>query len=367
MPRDRSTGSESSVTQSPKRICLDSSEQKKADMDTSNKFDLEFGSNTSPIRSDSLSDVMNMLRELKASQESLKNSIEGKLKSITDTIAGKIDSLRDDFFMELSNLDKKVLKIEERLETLENHVKEEEFPVERTVIIINLREEEDKNADVQCKELVERGLGLKDITPVACKRLISRDGKTGIIKLQLKTLQDKVMILKNKGELSKTVKWRRVYLKAAQTHEEHLMRLNLETVLQELPNGRADLYRFTGNGRLIRKTPGTLPHGPGPSQQQHGPWQHPQQHGPPRGLSQHQQQHGPPTRGHSQQQHQRPPPMGPQQHQQQHGPPPMGPQQHQQQHGPPPMGPQQHQQQHGSHQAGESFHPENTQIQNDGK
>ena len=67
----------------------------------------------------------------------------------------------------------------------------------------------------------------------------------------MKTTQDKVNILRAKQELRKTKEYHRVYIRSSQSNEERLFRSNMETILGELPN--RSRFRFTGNGRLIRK------------------------------------------------------------------------------------------------------------------
>ena len=95
-------------------------------------------------------------------------------------------------------------------------------------------------------------LGLRGIVPVRCIRLDSKSNKPGVVKVQLKTKQDKITILyEQKEQLKQIPRYKRVYIRSAQTHEERIMRLNMQTLLNDLPNG--DDYRFTGNGRLVKK------------------------------------------------------------------------------------------------------------------
>ena len=204
-------------------------------------------------KEDHIQEIKSMLLELKNSQDSFRKTMDSKLNSITNTVASKIDSLKEDLYLELGRLDTKVQKIEERLSSLEvQHQTEEKYPVDRSIIVINMREEKDEDTEKKCTELIQNGLGLRDMEPVRCARLTSRDGKPGIIKVQLRSKQDKINVLRHKNELNKCTPYKRVYIRSAQTHEERLMRQNLQTLMRDIPNGND--YRFTGNGRLIRKT-----------------------------------------------------------------------------------------------------------------
>lgn len=260
MRRFHSTDSENSIIQSPKRACVEGSETSIVDEDSGDSVD-SMCDNNSPA---TLEEVRTLLRELKNGQESFRKTIDEKFVSFTSQVTDKIDSLKDDLYMELGRLNNQVTRIEERIQALEDREdKRADFDVDTTVVVINMKEEREENVSEKCAQLIECGLGLRDIKPVQCKRLPGRDGKPGVVKVQLRTRQDKINVLQHKGELSKTQAYKRVYIRSSQTHEERLMRLNLQTLMNDLPNGNN--YRFTGNGRLIKKTD----EGQGSQQQQH--------------------------------------------------------------------------------------------------
>lgn len=243
MIRSHSTDSEASQDQSPKRVCMGEADCIAEESSTTN-----MASNV-----DHIQEIKSMLLDLKNSQDSLRKSMDSKLNSVTNTVANKIDSLKEDLYLELGRLESKVQKIEQRLTNLEErHQKEEEFPVDKSIIVINMREEKDEDTEKKCTELIQTGLGLREMKPVRCTRLTSRDGKPGIIKVQLRSKQDKISVLRHKNELNKTPPYKRVYIRSAQTHEERLMRQNLQVLMRDLPNSSE--YRFTGNGRLVKKS-----------------------------------------------------------------------------------------------------------------
>ena len=254
MIRQYSTDSDNSQGLSPKRACR---EEKSVEA-----VEEEAAANT--MDPDAVREIQLALRDIKSNQESLKNSIETRL----DAMTGTIKALKDDLYLELSNLEKKVQKVEERLETLETR-QDVEYPVDTSVVVINLREDASENIEAKCGNLVQNALGLRDTKPVRCMRLTSRDGKPGVVKIQFRTKQDKITVLRHKGELSKMPGYKKVFVRSAQTHEERIMRLNIQTLLRDMPDGNS--YRFTGSGRLVKKDDTEDPHQLQSSQQQQIP------------------------------------------------------------------------------------------------
>jgi hypothetical protein len=199
-----------------------------------------------------LRDIQKALLEIKGSQEALRHSFDSRMEAITTSITQSIKDLRDDIYTELARLESRVKMVEERMESLdERQGWEQEYPVETSVIVINLREEGNEDIGGKCEDLISNRLGLRDIKPVRCERLKSRSAKPSLVKIQLKTKQDKINVLRHKTELKKTEDIKRVYIRSEQSHEERLMRQNMEVLMKELPVGGN--YRLAANGRLLKR------------------------------------------------------------------------------------------------------------------
>jgi hypothetical protein len=337
MRRQYSTDSNNSQELTPKRTCRHNSTEEAEGSNNCESFAEEEDIDTDDISNmtdqATLKEIQTALKDIKNNQESLKKSLESRLDGVATQINESIKALRDDIYLELGRLESKVKKVEERLETIEERQPDQQYPVDSSVVVINLREDADELIETRCDELLTNGLGLRDIKPVRCIRLKTRDGKPGVVKIQLKTKEDKISVLRNKGELAKMPSYKRVYIRSAQTHEERMMRLNFKTLLGDMPNGSN--YRFTGSGRLVQKEDdeGTEEQ---QAQQQHqvdpdpehsqGGWQYPRGRGRRGGRGQRQQHQHQPQQHHQQQQPQHPQ----QQHQQQQ---PHHPQQQQQRNG----------------------------------
>ena len=63
--------------------------------------------------------------------------------------------------------------------------------------------------------------------------------------------REKIELLRAKTTLSRKPDYSRVYIRSSQTHEERLIRLNTQALLNLIPNGSK--YRIAGSGRLVEK------------------------------------------------------------------------------------------------------------------
>ena len=77
------------------------------------------------------------------------------------------------------------------------------------------------------------------------------DGKPGIIKMQLRSLNDCIKVLHSKGRLRDPDRYKRVYIRSSKSHEEKLLEQHTYELLKM--QGKADEYTFTGSGKLVRK------------------------------------------------------------------------------------------------------------------
>ena len=99
--------------------------------------------------------------------------------------------------------------------------------------------------------LIDDGMHIKNLTIVCAECLPGRDDKTGIVKAQLGSKDQKVNVLRAKQALKKNPKYKNIFIRGALTHTERLNYLNARTILKELPHG--DRYRITGSGRVVLK------------------------------------------------------------------------------------------------------------------
>ena len=127
----------------------------------------------------------------------------------------------------------------------------EAFDPEVSIVCINLKEQANENLEERVKDLVQEGIGLRDIEPVRAKRLESRTEKPGLVKIEFVSKEEKIRVLRGKQELRDTREFGRVYLRSSMSHTDRLIQNNFNQILREILNGYK--YRVSGNGKIILK------------------------------------------------------------------------------------------------------------------
>ena len=199
----------------------------------------------------SLRDIYSLLL---TNREEFRQSIYG--------LQQEVSSLND----KISNIDPRVTDCENRIARLEDNydgkfaehdevlnsllAKEDEFPIDKSLVCTGLTENATENIMTKTQDLITNGLEMDDVRVINARRLTSRNGKPGLVKIVLPTIDDKIRALRNKRRLS-TNGYGRVYIRSSQSHTDRLVQQNIETLLKELPNGNQ--YRITANGKLIKR------------------------------------------------------------------------------------------------------------------
>ena len=197
-------------------------------------------------------------KEQQSTSESLHLKIDDMENKISNNLEGQMKELKDYMMMELAKVNDKLGEMEKRITELERSQCTRE-PFSTDVSLVSFKVAYSAGEDVQAvaEELIQdtqQGLGLRNVRIVKAERTPMREGRPGIVKIELRNVDDKKAVLRAKTELRKTRKFRHVYIKGAQTHAERLIDLNFKIILNEMPKG--DSYRVTGNGRLVKKAEG---------------------------------------------------------------------------------------------------------------
>lgn len=164
----------------------------------------------------------------------------------TRDIEKKCDDLKAQVDIDIGQLVSRCERIEERIGNLEKRF---EFDPEVTIVAQNLEGAMESEAIVlrKAENLVNHELGLPDVKVVHAKRLVSRNGKPGLVKIEVSNLDDKKKVLR--GDLKRTQDYKDVSLRSSKSHVERLQEMNTRVLLNELPNGHR--YRITANGKLV--------------------------------------------------------------------------------------------------------------------
>lgn len=220
--------------------------------------------------------IVAMFEDLKQGQNSLKKSLESRIDRLRSDIERSIDTklsaFKNDVYLDIGRLETRIEQMENEWKRFVEVASDRPVPmtttsanvdspddalrsVDNCVIIHGIPYEEGENLPAKVSDLF-KALGpevQQQVTIVAMKRLNQRKrGKDPLVKVALKTIDEKIAILKAKSNLKTYPRYSTVWLRKSETHAERLLRLNMKKLLDTLPNGKD--YGFTGSGRLMKKS-----------------------------------------------------------------------------------------------------------------
>ncbi len=96
---------------------------------------------------------------------------------------------------------------------------------------MNLPEKDTEELDVTVKRLLTK-IDHPDITVMRCRRLQSRGGKPGLVKVQFTSRDVKIAILRSKRKLKISREFGKTFLRTSRSHIERLVDVNFNTNLK---------------------------------------------------------------------------------------------------------------------------------------
>ena len=100
------------------------------------------------------------------------------------------------------------------------------------------------------EDLVKSGTDTRNVNVVRAKRLPTRNNKPGLVKIEFRSLEEKISVLRNKQNLKNHNFYNRGFIRSSKTHAERLQEAYLNVLLQDMPY--CNQFRLAGNGRLVR-------------------------------------------------------------------------------------------------------------------
>ena len=161
----------------------------------------------------------------------------------------KFDQLHRELNQDIQQVSSRVDTIELKVDQLSQN---DWFSPDRTLVVSRLNTDTSRSEFDQAQALVKDGLGL-DTPVVRIKRMAGRNGRPGLLKVELPSVNEKIEALRRKQNLRSRARYEHVYIRSSQTHDERVAQGNIRTLLDSLPDLRGR-YRFAGNGRLVEKT-----------------------------------------------------------------------------------------------------------------
>ena len=203
--------------------------------------------------------------KLAGMQAALVATLETKFKTQSDALSvaltSKIKEVAASTKKEMTEyVDQEVKIMVTRMEDIEGKQTKESpraspFDPDLSLIIVGLpldNEESEEDLKASVIELLRNGLECAPVPEVvAVERLRSRGERPGVVKVELRSVQEKVTVLRLKRRLKDNDNYRRVYMSAAKSHAERLVDINFRTLLKAIPEGKQ--FFLTGNGRLVQK------------------------------------------------------------------------------------------------------------------
>ena len=189
-------------------------------------------------------------RELEKLKKELIDSIERKIKIVKDEIMSKVTGMQQKLkeFEKTVHAQDAIIKQLSEGNTIQTAVP---FYPDVTIIARNVRYHEGENITQKINDIIHTHLELPHEEVIRCERTASRNNKPGVVKIQMSSLDSKILVLRNKRKLNEITGYINVYMRSALSHTERVMERNFQTILREIPN--VGEFRITGHGIVIRK------------------------------------------------------------------------------------------------------------------
>ena len=213
---------------------------------------------------EALSDELKKLDKL----DTIQTTTASTNKSV-ESLTSEIGKVRQDL-EEKTRTDKAAFKlIDKRITALENV----DFDPPKTLVFTNLIKAGDDISDKDVPDRVRqlfRESDLADVEPkiTNVKRQGARNGRAGIVKVELDSEQSRVGVLRNKGKIKSA--FEDVKVRGSQSHVERVLHKNMWTLLNLIPALKDQVYvsangliRYKNKDELAPK--GLFPLIPGPS------------------------------------------------------------------------------------------------------
>ena len=246
------------------------------------------GLNTVNITPNQLAEVLDSIKSLKISIDQHRDTVDLKINELSEKMDAKMkqlgDTLQATFTEKIADIqhyvDSEIGRIVTRIDTVEGQVNgiqnivKPPFDPEVTVVATGVEFRDGEDILETSTTMIRRGLNLQNVPVVNAQRLQGRGRRPGIVKIELKSLDDKKAVLRAKAELKQTEQWKSVYLRSSRTHLERLHDINMRTVLNMIPGGENMI--ITGSGRVVKKDENRGPrfpqaHPPTPNQPPRSP------------------------------------------------------------------------------------------------
>ena len=239
-------------------------EKKDAEMCDYNSIMVELRSHREEVKAlikSQIGEVNTSLDKTNTSLEKIEKQLDSNVKRLERLINENRDELKaelktqikqvqDNHDMDIGQLSARIDRVEVKMEEVKQTASK--FNPDVSIIIVGLPFADGEDVAQRVATLLADGLQCDPVPAlVNVERLIPRGQGSGIIKVEFRSVEEKVAVLRRKRSLRENEDFQHVYIHNAKSHAERLIEINFRTLLKELPCGRD--YFFTGSGRLSRR------------------------------------------------------------------------------------------------------------------
>ena len=184
------------------------------------------------------------------------NSIELKVNKLVSDNTALQENVKRDVDNEVSLLVARFQCVEASIDTLKVQMNPE-YDTESTLVATGIPQSPNENIVREAEKLVHDVLNEPEIPVLRAMRLPNRNnpGKPPLVKIQVDNRDNKVKILRKKGNLQGDDTYGNVFLRSSKTHVERILEMNVRKLLNEIPGGN-DKYWLTSNGKLVERENG---------------------------------------------------------------------------------------------------------------
>ncbi len=152
------------------------------------------------------------------------------------TVNTKVKDLENHIALENGILLQHLEYLETRFTNIEQRF---HFDPEVTIIAQDVPHSPTEDPMEIADNIIREGLNILDVPVVRAKRLDSHNPrKPGLLKREVKNLDQKKKLLKKKRSLRDICQYQDVYVRSSKSHAKRLVELNFQTLLAEIPTSQ---------------------------------------------------------------------------------------------------------------------------------
>ena len=163
----------------------------------------------------------------------------------------EVGNLRGAFKDKFLSLEERILALEFNKNMEQKEQNKGPFLIVTTCAITRIPFEELEDLSEKCSEFIRRGLELDDIEVVNMVHVGRREGRPGVIKIEVSSKVQKIKMLRAKRKLKDKERYKRWFLHSSKPLEQRLQESQTTEIHRAIGLGK--LYFFNDMGRRVRK------------------------------------------------------------------------------------------------------------------